>query len=161
MATLMGILLIILGVCILAAPIVAGAVTVMMVGVFMALAGLVECVHAFRTPVPLSRVIWLLVGLATLICGALVMGHPLFGFSFLTILLTIYFFTDGLMKIAAALHLAAYRGWFIINGLLSLLLAYLIGSNWPLSGGWAVGVLVGINFMFTGVMALAIGKERS
>ena len=161
MAILMGIVLIILGVCVLAAPLAAGTITVLLVGGLMALAGLVECVHAFRTTALLSRVIWLLVGFATLLCGALVMAHPILGLSFLTILLTIYFFMDGLMKIAAAFHFAAYRGWFITNGLLSFLLAYLIGSNWPLSGGWAIGVLVGINFIFTGIMALAVGEERS
>ncbi len=161
MATLMGIVLIILGVCILAAPIVAGVVTVMMVGILMAVAGLVECVHAFRTPGALPRVIWLLVGLVTLICGVLVMAHPIFGLSFLTILLTIYFFTDGLTKIAAAFHFSAFRGWFITNGLLSFLLAYFIGANWPLSGGWAIGVLVGINLIFTGAMVLAVGRDRS
>ncbi len=161
MAILMGIVLIILGVCILAAPIIAGVVTVMTVGILMAVAGLVECVHAFRITVTLSRIIWLLVGLATLLCGALVIAHPIFGLSFLTILLTIYFFTDGLTKVAAAFHFAGFRGWFITNGLLSFLLAYLIGANWPLSGGWAIGVLVGINLIFTGAMVLAVGKDRS
>ena len=160
MATLMGIALIVLGVCILAAPLVAGTVTVMLVGILMVLAGLVECIHAFRTTA-LPRVIWLSVGFATFLCGALVMAHPLFGLSFLTILLVIYFFADGLTKSAAAFHFVAYRGWFVTNGLLSFLLAYLIGSNWPLSGGWALGVLVGINFVFTGIMTLAVGKELS
>ena len=161
MATLMGIVLIILGGCILAAPLVAGTVTVLLVGGLMAIAGLVEFFHAFRTTASLARVIWFLVGFTTFLCGALVMAHPILGLSFLTILLVIYFFADGLMKITAAFHFAAYRGWFIANGLLSFLLAYLIGSNWPLSGGWAVGVMVGINFIFTGILALAVGEELS
>lgn len=160
MAMFMGIVLIILGVCILAAPVVAGTVTVMLVGGLMAVAGLVECVRALRTT-GLSRVTWLLVGLATLLCGVLVIAHPILGLGFLTILLAVYFFADGFMKIAAAFNLAVFRGWFIISGLLSFLLAYLIWSNWPLSGGWAVGVLVGINFIFTGIMALVVGEELS
>jgi uncharacterized membrane protein HdeD (DUF308 family) len=129
MAALMGIVLIVLGVCILAAPIVSGIVSVMLVGGLMAIAGFVECFHAFRMAASLPRIIWFLAGLATLLCGALVMAHPIFGLSFLTILLVIYFFADGLMKIAAAFHFAAYRGWFITNGLLSFLLAYLIGGE--------------------------------
>jgi uncharacterized membrane protein HdeD (DUF308 family) len=161
MATLMGIALIILGVCVLAAPIVAGAVTVMIVGGLMAIAGFIECLHALRATESFSRVVWFLVGLVTLLCGALVTAHPILGLGFLTVLLVVYFFTDGLVKIAAAFNFAVFRSWFIINGLLSFLLAYLIGSNWPLSGGWAVGVLVGLNFIFTGIMALAIGGKRS
>ncbi|MBU0881043.1 MAG: DUF308 domain-containing protein, partial [Candidatus Omnitrophica bacterium] len=49
MTTFMGIVLIILGVCVLAAPVVAGAVTVMVVGGLMVIAGVVECFHALRT----------------------------------------------------------------------------------------------------------------
>lgn len=161
MAMFMGIVLIILGVCVLAAPVVAGTVTVMLVGGLMAIAGLVECARAFRTAAALSRVTWLLVGLATLLCGVLVIAHPILGLGFLTILLAVYFFADGFTKIVAAFNLVAFRGWFIMSGLLSFLLAYLIWSNWPLSGGWAVGVMVGINFIFTGILALAVGEELS
>lgn len=158
MATLLGIVLIVSGLCMLAAPVVAGAVTVMIVGVFMALAGLVECAHSFRMTMALSRVTWLLAGLLTLLCGALVMAHPIFGLGFLTILLAAYFFADGFTKIVAAFKLAAFRGWFLINGFFSFLLAYLIWTNWPLSGGWAVGILAGINFIFTGISVLTVGQ---
>ena len=159
MAAFMGIVLMIVGVCVLAAPVVAGTAVVMIVGALMAIAGLVECVHALRTASALSRVTWLLVGLATLVCGVLVTVHPILGLGFLTILLAVYFFADGFTKIVAAFNLAVYRGWFIISGLLSFLLAYLIWSNWPLSGGWAIGVMVGINFIFTGILALRAGEE--
>lgn len=159
MAMFMGIVLIILGVCILAAPVVAGTVTVMFVGGLMVIAGLVECVRAIRTTAAFSRATWLLVGLATLLCGVLVMAHPILGLGFLTILLAVYFFADGFTKIVAAFNIPAFRAWFIISGLLSFLLAYLILSNWPVSGGWAVGVLVGVNFIFTGILAIAVGEE--
>ena len=158
MATLMGIVLIILGVYMLAAPVVAGAVTVVIIGGLMALAGIVECFHALRMA-GLSRFTWLIVGLVTLLCGVLVMAHPIFGLGFLTILLAIYFFVDGFTKIVTAFRLAVRRGWFITSGLLSFLLGYLIWVNWPLSGAWAVGILVGVNFIFTGILALAVGEN--
>jgi uncharacterized membrane protein HdeD (DUF308 family) len=157
----MGIVLIVLGICVLAAPVVAGTVTVMLIGGLMAVAGLVECARALRTTAAFSRGTWLLVGIVTLLCGLLVLAHPILGLGFLTILLAVYFFADGFTKIVAAFNLAAFRAWFIISGLLSFLLAYLIWSNWPISGGWAVGVMVGINFIFTGILALAVGEELS
>ncbi len=159
MATFMGIVLIILGVCVLAAPVVAGAVTVMIVGGLMVIAGLVECFHALRTTTALLRVTWLLMGLVTLICGVLVTAHPVFGLNFLTILLAAYFFSDGFMKIVAAFNFAAHSGRFVFSGILSFVLAYLIWSNWPLSGGWAVGILVGINLIFTGILMLTVGMS--
>lgn len=159
MAMFMGIILIIMGACALAAPVVVGAVTVMIIGGFMVIAGLAECFHALRTATVLSRITWLLMGLVTLISGVLVMAHPIFGLSFLTLLLAAYFFADGLMKIVAAFNFAVYRGRFIFGGILSFILADLIWLNWPLSGGWAIGVLVGINLIFTGMLVLAVREE--
>ncbi|MBU4376610.1 MAG: DUF308 domain-containing protein [Candidatus Omnitrophica bacterium] len=159
MATFMGIVLVILGVCVLAAPVAVGAAAVMIVGGLMAIAGLIECFHALRARTMPSRVTWLLVGLVTLICGVLVMAHPILGLGFLTILLAVYFFADGFMKIVAAFNFTAHRGRFIFGGILSFILAYLIWSNWPLSGGWAVGILVGVNLIFTGALVLAVGSE--
>lgn len=160
MATFMGIVLIVLGVCVLVAPVVAGTVAVVAVGSLMIIAGLVESFRALKGDA-LSRITWLLVGLVTLICGVLVVAHPILGLSFLTILLAVYFLADGVMKIAGAVNFAAYRGRFIISGILSFILAYLIWSNWPIAGGWAVGVLVGINLIFTGILALTVGESIS
>ena len=161
MAIFMGIILIVLGICVLAAPVVAGTVTVMIVGILMAIAGIVECVRALRTTTALSRVTWLVVGLITLLSGVLVIAHPILGLGFLTILLAVYFFSDGFVKVVAAFNHTAHRGWFITSSLLSFLLAYLIWSNWPISGGWAIGVMVGVNFIFTGILALAVGEGLS
>ncbi len=161
MAIVMGIVMIVLGFCILAAPVVAGEVTIMIIGGLMAIAGLVECIRAFQMVSFSSRITWLLVGLATLLCGVLVVAHPILGLGFLTILLAVYFFADGFMKLAAAFSFAAHRMWFVSSGLLSLLLAYLIWINWPFSGGWAVGILVGVNFIFTGILALAAAEAMA
>jgi len=38
-----------------------------------------------------------------------------------------------------------------------LVLGMMIWSQWPLSGAWAVGTLVGIDLLFTGWSTLAIG----
>ncbi|MBU1038298.1 MAG: hypothetical protein KJ994_04540, partial [Candidatus Omnitrophica bacterium] len=56
----------------------------------------------------------------------------------------------------AAFNFAAHSGRFIFSGILSFVLAYLIWSNWPLSGGWAIGVLMGINLIFTGILMLTV-----
>ena len=159
MAIFMGVMLIVLGVVVLAAPVAAGMVSVMIIGALMAAAGVVEILRAFKTQATISRLTWLVVGIVTLVAGGLVLAHPIFGLSFLTILLAIYFFTDGFVKIVAAFSHATGRGWFVTSGLLSFLLAYLIWINWPVSGGWVIGILVGVNFIFTGVLTIALGES--
>jgi uncharacterized membrane protein HdeD (DUF308 family) len=41
------------------------------------------------------------------------------------------------------------------NGVVTLLLGILIGANLPESSDWAIGLLVGIDFLFYGFAALA------
>jgi len=151
-----GVVLIILGTLMLVAPVLAGIMSILVIGAIMVAAGVVICARGFKGISLMSRVTWLLVGIVTLVCGLFVIAHPLFGLGFMTILLAVYFFTDGIVKLAAAFRYSYGRGWLITSGLLSLLLAYFIWVSWPLSGQWAVGVLVGVNFIFTGIVTLAV-----
>ena len=156
MVTVMGIALIILGAIILATPVLAGIVSVIIIGAMMIIAGLVQCARGFHGISVMSRLTWVIIGVVTLVCGIFVIAHPIFGLGFLTLLLAIYFFVDGIVKLGASFKYTYGRGWLIASGILSMLLAYLIWINWPLSGGWAIGVLVGINFIFTGIVTLAV-----
>jgi uncharacterized membrane protein HdeD (DUF308 family) len=45
----------------------------------------------------------------------------------------------------------------LFTGIVSVLLAIMIWRQWPLSGMWLIGVLVGVKLMFTGWMLVAIG----
>jgi uncharacterized membrane protein HdeD (DUF308 family) len=58
---------------------------------------------------------------------------------------------------------AAGWGWLLLSGVLSLLLAWLIWAQWPLSGWWAIGVLVGVNLLGTGaaLVTLASALKRT
>jgi len=105
-------------------------------------------------------------GIVTALAGIAVIGHPLFGLAFLTLLLVGYFVAEGVWKIVVSFRYKPARGWkgLLASGVLSLLLGLLIWSQWPVSGMWAVGVLVGVNLLGTGLalvtLASALGKSR-
>jgi len=150
--------MIILGACILASPVFVGVVSVVAIGVLMVVAGIAQVARGLQELEAMPRLTWIALGIVTMVGGALVAIHPVFGLGFLTLLLAVYFFMDGMIKIGVAFKHAAGRAWFVANGILSFLLAYMIWTNWPLSGGWAIGVLVGVNFIFTGIMTLMVRK---
>ena len=70
------------------------------------------------------------------------------------------FLVGGIFRvvIAAAVRFQNW-GWAVVGGLLSIVLGVMIWQDWPESSVWAVGLLVGIDLIFTGWtwVALALG----
>ena len=46
----------------------------------------------------------------------------------------------------------------LFSGIVSGLLGFLIMYQWPVSGAWAIGVLVGARLLFTGWSVIALGS---
>ena len=48
-------------------------------------------------------------------------------------------------------------GWMLANGIVALVLGGMIWLQWPSSSVWAIGTLVGVNLLFTGITRLMVG----
>jgi len=155
MINFVAVFLLVAGMASIAAPLVAGGVAVLLVGSFMVASGLVQLGHAFGNVSWGQRFVWMVVGALTTLGGALVLAHPMFGLGFLTLMLAAYFVSSGIVKLVAAASQSQARGWLILSAILSLVLGGLIWSEWPLSGAWAVGTLVGIELVMTGAVMLS------
>lgn len=100
------------------------------------------------------------IGLLTLLAGFALLAHPLFASGVLTIMLAVYFILDGIGEIAAGVRLrpADGWGWLLFGGIVSLLLGMMIWRQFPLSGLWAVGILLGIKLFFIGLIMVTAGS---
>lgn len=107
---------------------------------------------------------YLLTGFLYLIFGILLIIFPIAGVFSLTILLMIFFIAEGIAKIILGAQLRPFRrwGWFILNGVLALIMAVIIWAGWPGTAFWVLGLLVGINMIFFGIslIFLALGIPR-
>lgn len=158
--TIPGILLIILGVVAIATPAVAGTAVVYVIGVLLILAGIVEFVHGLKADSWTHKLMPIVLGVLYVICGLGVVAHPMLGLGFLTLLLAVYFLVEGLWKIIASFKYRPNSGWLMIlaSGVITLLLGWIIWKQWPLSGMWAVGILVGVDMLLTGVALVALAS---
>lgn len=154
---LLGVLLIVIGILAIAAPAVAGVTTVWVLGGLMAVAGVLRLLGAFHAASWGAGALRMLWGVFTVLCAALVLTHPMFSAVALTLILACYFVIQGIMEIVLALRIKPRNGWgwLLFNGLLALVLGWLIWREWPLSGMWAIGTLLGINFLFNGWSLIA------
>ena len=48
--------------------------------------------------------------------------------------------------------------WLLLSGLLSLVFVWLLWSQWPLSGAWAIGVLVGLDLLLLGIALIVLSR---
>lgn len=103
--------------------------------------------------------IWtVFIALLNIILGILLLAKPLVGIISLTILLITYFIISGIYQIFWATQITRLHGWWLllINGLLSFAMAAILWAGWPGSAIWAIGLLFGINMLFTGCALLSL-----
>jgi uncharacterized membrane protein HdeD (DUF308 family) len=154
---LFGFTAILLGILAILAPVITGLSIALIVGALVLLGGVFRLQWAWRVDSLRNRLLGFAIGLLTLICGVILVSDPLVASGVLTILLAAYFLLDGLSEMAAAFSMrpAAGWGWLLLGGILSLLLGLMIWVQFPLSGAWAIGILLGIKLILVGVIMLS------
>ena len=162
----LGILMIILGVLAIAAPQVATIAVQLMLGWILVISGVAEGIHAFMARGWGGFLLELLSAILYLVVGILLLTNPLEGALALTILLAVFLIVEGIFKIITALRVREHRawGWLLASGIISVILGLMIWAEWPASGLWVIGLLVGIQLVFTGwalvMLSLAARAHR-
>ena len=82
----------------------------------------------------------------------------MFGLTMLTLVLAFFFVIEGIWKIVISFSYRPAQGWIamLISGILGFLLGFIIWRQWPISGRWAVGVLIGVDLLMTGISMVAL-----
>ena len=99
------------------------------------------------------------IGGLTLLCGVALITEPLLASGVLTIILAAYFLVDGVLEIATAFKVppSSGRGWLLAGGVLSCFLGLMIWHQFPLSGVWAIGFLLGLKLLLIGMIMISVG----
>ncbi len=161
---LWGVLLIVFGMVAVGSPLLAAVAVNVVVAWLIVLAGVVHLTLALRAHGAGSMIWKLLVGVAYLCFGAYLIMHPVLGVASLTLLLASLFLIEGILDIVLFFKMRPMHGsiWVLVDGIITQLLGLMIYTQWPSSSAWAIGTLVGISMIFSGVarvmMSLAVRK---
>ena len=152
----MGIILLIMGVLAMGSPVVAGASIVLMVGILLVIGGIGQLIFAFKAGMGLFAII---LGVLTVIMGGYMIANPATALASLTIILAAYLIVSGVSEAMASFKARPANGWVwaLFSGILSVLLGVMIWGQYPLSGAWAIGILVGVRLLFSGMSLLTLG----
>lgn len=78
----------------------------------------------------------------------------------LTLVLAVLFILEGVFCILAALAKKdTLPQWplLLLNGIVAIVLGGMLYAQWPSSAAWAIGLLYGINMIFSGATFLTVG----
>jgi uncharacterized membrane protein HdeD (DUF308 family) len=148
----LGILMIILGAWAIAMPKPATLAVQVALGWILVIGGIAEGVHAFMARGWGGFLLELLSAILYLVVGILLLANPVQGALALTLVLAIFLVVEGIFKVIMAVRVRDHRGWgwVLASGILSLILGAMIWAEWPASGLWVIGLLVGVQLVFTG-----------
>jgi uncharacterized membrane protein HdeD (DUF308 family) len=153
------ILFIVVGVFAILEPALAGLGVALLVGWLLVFGGIAHFVSAFEGGGTQRVFLQVLAGVVFVLGGLYLLAHPLLALGTLTLMLAGVIFAAGIFEI---MHWYRHRGaeasgWLLFNGIVTLLLGGLILFRWPSSSVWAIGTLVGVNLLLTGVSRLMFG----
>src|SRR5204862_6448487 len=95
--------------------------------------------------------------------GLAVLLYPLAGLAWLTLVLATFLLIEAVLEIVLYFNIRGRvnAGWVLVDALITLVLAILIWVHWPSSAGWAIGTLVGVSLIFSGISRLMLASAVS
>ena len=155
-AKIWGWVTLIMGILAVASPMVSGTAVVIMVAIALIVAGIARAIAGFQ-----GEGFWsVLFGVLYVVGGLVIIGRPFLGLASLTMILIVYFMANGIGEIIVGFQARPNPGWgfVLFSGVISVILACMVWNQWPLSGAWAIGILVGIQLIFAGLTMITVGS---
>ncbi len=146
------------GVLALINPFAATLAATLMAGWFFMLLGGLQVIQSFQVQ-GWGGFLWaLLFGVLSLVVGVSLVFNPLAGMVSLTLLVAVLLLVTGAIKVfyGFALRPVTGWGWVLVSGLLSIVLAVFIFTNFPYAAGTVLGVFLAVELISNGVLFLFV-----
>jgi uncharacterized membrane protein HdeD (DUF308 family) len=154
----LSVVLIVAGLLALLAPLFAGVAVELILAWMILIAGIAHFVLAWHVRGAGAHLWEALIGLIYLIAGCYMLFHPLVGLIGLTAVLGAYLLFKGIFELVAGFSIRSLRGsgWILFDGVISLVLSFIIWRQLLSSATWVIGTLLGFAILFTGISRLAL-----
>ena len=158
--TVWGVLLIIAGIIAIIEPAPAALAADLLISWLFVFVGCVQIFYAIQQRAAPGLRMKLLSAVLTLVLGIFLVSRPLIGIASLALLIGAFLLISGISNVMLGFRLKPAKGWgwVLFDGLLSIVIAFLIASGWPQSSIGFVGVLVGVLMIYGGLWRIMLGS---
>ncbi len=149
------ILLIIIGIFGILSPVVLSAVTDGIIAAILIISGLTWVWHSIQ--MHQHQLADWLKPLLLLITGGIMIAMPTAGIAAIGLMFILYFIVDAYRNFTQSkIYPGRGRGWSIFSGIVDVLIAILFVVTWPRGSLILVGIFVGVNLIFDGIILLML-----
>jgi uncharacterized membrane protein HdeD (DUF308 family) len=155
-----GLAMLVVGIAAVVFPFVSTLVVALLVGWVILLTGCITLVGSFSIHGTGPFFAALLLSLLSIAAGVFLLFNPLAGAMALTVLLAVIFILQGAFETALAFEMRPLPGWtgMLVSGICSIVLAVIIAAGWPQISGVVLGLLLGVNFISSGLGYMFISR---
>ena len=153
-----GVLMLVLGAVAIVVPAVASVATAIFIGWVLVIASAFELANAIAVEHGGRRALRVVLAMLTFVAGFYLLVAPLDGVFTLTVVLVIWFLATGTARVIVGIAERGLPGWglTILSGTISIVLGILIAEKLPSSADWAIGLIVGVDLLFSGVILTSL-----
>jgi len=159
-----GILMLICGFLAIALPFVSGIGVAIVIGWVLLATGVWHLLFGFRSGSGIAGFLWqLLLAIVYGAAGLMLLFRPLAGLAWLTLVLATFLVIEAVLEFVLYFNIRGRvrAGWVLVDAFITLLLGILIWAHWPSSSIWAIGTLIGISLIFSGISRLMLSSAGS
>jgi len=156
----LGLAMVVLGAAAIVFPVLSTLLATILVGWVFLLSGGITFVGSFSIHGTGPFFGGLLLSLLSIAAGVFLLFNPVAGATALTLVVGVLFVFQGAFEMFFAFEMRPHAGWvgMLFSGIASVVLAVLIAAGWPAISVIALGILLGVNFISTGLAYLSVSR---
>ena len=136
--------------------------SILVLGVFMLIAGIVFFIETFSAPQWSGKLLSLLLSILYGVAGTIVIIYPGASAVWFTLFLAAFFIVIGIVRIVQGFQAKGELngwGWLVFLGMIDIILGFMIYAQWPVSGLWVIGMFISIELIVQGINAIVLSRE--
>ena len=156
-----GLLTAALGVFLIAYPLATATITTVLLGWALTFVGISQLVFALHSQTVGKFFLRAFLSVLYGFCGIALAFFPIAGVVTLTALLGTLLLIHAGVATATAFQMRPVEGWgwFLFDAVASLLLGILMFAKWPSASVWAIGTLIGVSVLTSGISRIMIATK--